>query len=173
MTILRIIGQVPIDKRELVILDRDGTLNYDSGYTYEINKLKFIDGVVETLSHKRFKNSIFAIASNQAGISKGIFTIEDSFSFTDELCRRLRLFNIEISAYAVCPHGDSPTTEEDCCTFRKPNPGMLNLLMKVFDIPNYSTIYFGNTDSDQLAAKAAGVFFIRVGTKFPRVEEFL
>ena len=172
MSILRIIGQVPIGKRELVILDRDGTLNYDSGYTYEINRMNIIDGVVETLSHERFENSIFAIASNQAGISKGIFTIEDSFSFTEELCRRLRLSDIEISAYVLCPHADSPTTEEDRCTFRKPNPGMLNLLMKVFEIPNYSTIYFGNADSDELAAEAAGVSFIRVGTKFPRVEEF-
>jgi D,D-heptose 1,7-bisphosphate phosphatase len=172
MSILKIRGLPPVGKNELVILDRDGTLNIDSGYTFKLNEMQLLKGVINTLSDKRFKNSIFAIASNQAGISKGIFSVDQSINFTEKLCQTLECAGIQISAFAFCPHDDYSDFGHAICEFRKPNSGMLISLINLFDVSKESTIFVGNSKSDETAALNVNVKFIRVHDNFPNIGEF-
>ncbi len=172
MSILKIRGLPPVGKNELVILDRDGTLNIDAGYTHQLSELFLVKGVIQTLSDDRFKNSIFAIASNQAGISKGFFSVDQSISFTEKLCETLEIAGIQVSAFALCPHEENSNSSHTICEFRKPNSGMLTLLMKIFGATKESTIFVGNSKSDEMAARNANVRFIRVHDHFPNIGEF-
>jgi D-glycero-D-manno-heptose 1,7-bisphosphate phosphatase len=172
MAILKVRGALPLVKDELVILDRDGTLNTDFGYSFQVSQLKLIEGVINTLTDERFSNSIFAIASNQAGISKGKFSIEQSIFFTEALCDLLSSYGVQIAAFAFCPHGDFLENTGEVCDYRKPNPGMLNLLMNLFGIQRESTVFVGNSSLDNSAAINAGIKFVHVGQTFPMVGEF-
>jgi len=172
MSILKVRGTLPTDKSELVILDRDGTLNVDSGYSFQLGELILIEGVLETLSDERFQHSIFAIASNQAGICKGKFSTDQSIMFTEKLCQLLAASNIHISAFIFCPHGEFMNRSNEACEYRKPNPGMLILLMKLFGIPKESTIFVGNSNADKYAALNAGIRFIPVREVFPKIGDF-
>ena len=172
MAILKVRGALPLLKDELVILDRDGTLNIDFGYSFQVSQLKLIEGVINTLTDERFDNSIFAIASNQAGVSKGKFSIEQSIFFTEALCDLLSSYGIQIAAFAFCPHGDSLENTREICEYRKPNPGLLNLLMNLFGIQKETTLFVGNSNLDYSAAINAGVKFVHVGQTFPMVGDF-
>jgi D-glycero-D-manno-heptose 1,7-bisphosphate phosphatase len=53
--------------KRAVFLDRDGTINEDVGDLYEIKKLQFISGAIESLILLQ-KNFLLFIITNQPGI---------------------------------------------------------------------------------------------------------
>ena len=56
-----------------VFLDRDGVLNEDNGYTYELSDLRMLDGVVEGLRKISSLGYKLIIVSNQSGIARGFY----------------------------------------------------------------------------------------------------
>ena len=54
-------------------LDRDGVINYDTGYVHKIKNFKFRPGVSKGLKYLKKKYYIFII-TNQSGIARGIIT---------------------------------------------------------------------------------------------------
>ena len=61
-----------------LFLDRDGTINHDTWYIKNPDDVILLKGVAENLrklkEHFGFK---IIVVSNQAGVSKGLMTIED------------------------------------------------------------------------------------------------
>ena len=55
------------------MFDRDGTLNYDNGYTHRVSDLKWKEGAIKLLKFLNDSNILVFVATNQAGIAKGIF----------------------------------------------------------------------------------------------------
>ena len=55
--------------RKHYIFDRDGTLNYDKGYTYRIQDFKFIKGTLKTLK-KLSKKILFIYCYKSSRNSK-------------------------------------------------------------------------------------------------------
>ena len=64
-------------KRSAVFLDRDGTINYDKGYTYKFTEFRFRPFVIKGLKYLSRRNFLIFIVTNQAGIAKGKFKITD------------------------------------------------------------------------------------------------
>ena len=60
-----------------LFLDRDGVINYDSGYVHNINEFRFIEGIFSLLKEAISKNYIIIIITNQAGIGRGYYTEKD------------------------------------------------------------------------------------------------
>ncbi len=42
---------IKTEKKKIIFLDRDGVINHDHGYVYEIEKFHFIDGVFEACKY--------------------------------------------------------------------------------------------------------------------------
>ena len=59
-------------KKTGIFLDRDGTLNYDKGYTYQIEYFKLLPKVIDGL--KKLKDFNLFIITNQSGIGRGYYT---------------------------------------------------------------------------------------------------
>jgi D-glycero-D-manno-heptose 1,7-bisphosphate phosphatase len=78
-------------KRPAVFFDRDGVLNEDSGYVFEISKLKWIDGAREAVKAANGAGYFVFVVTNQSGVAKGIYEESDVEIFhramTDELAR--------------------------------------------------------------------------------------
>ena len=60
-------------RKSAVFLDRDGTINYDKGYTYKFSQFKFRPYVLKGLKYLSKKKYLIFIVTNQAGIAKGKF----------------------------------------------------------------------------------------------------
>ena len=60
-----------------LFLDRDGVINEDHGYVFQIKDFVFISGIFELIKKAyQLEMKIFVI-TNQAGIGRGLYTEED------------------------------------------------------------------------------------------------
>ena len=76
------------------------------------------------------------VVTNQSGIARGYFTEHDLERMHDKLRQMLRVWGVELSAIAYCPHhvdGAVPHLAIPC-SCRKPQPGMLLEIAAARDI---------------------------------------
>lgn len=132
----------------LAIFDRDGILNADDGYTYDKNKLKLTSGAVETFTFLANRSIEIAVATNQSGISRKLYTRRQMEDFNFKLWNELRSrTGVSFTLLAACPH--SP---DFGCSCRKPKSGLLEAIIKFYKIPKKRVAFFG----DQLTDYEAG-----------------
>ena len=86
-----------------VFLDRDGTINYDKGYTYKFSQLKFRPYVLRGLKYLNKRKYLIFIVTNQAGIAKGKFELADLLKLNKQLLNYLSKKNIFINEIQFCP----------------------------------------------------------------------
>ena len=131
-------------------MDRDGTINVDKGYTYKVEDLIFIDGAIEFIKCANDLGYLTIVVSNQAGIARGYYTIEDAVRFNDYMNIELSKYRARIDKFYICPHHTEGTVEglNITCECRKPKTGMLDKAVADFNISLDSSFMFGNKKSD-------------------------
>ena len=144
--------------------DRDGTINVDTGYLYEPEKLVFVPGVPELIRRCNEEGYLVIVVTNQSGIARGLFTESQMRALHEVINRRLKSeYGAQIDAFYFCPHLPEITGECDC---RKPKPGLFLRAMRDFDIDPAQSVSFGDSERDEEATRAAGIpKFVYVGTK--------
>lgn len=138
----------------LVLVDRDNTLIYDSGYFHNENEVTFIPSTVEALKRLTGKSVPIMLVSNQAGIGLKKFTFDDAISVNRRIHTDMKGVGINISGAVFCPH-----TQHENCDFRKPNTGMIDFCRRLSGLTNDRMYFLGDKESDRLAATKAGVTF--------------
>lgn len=142
---------------KLAIFDRDGTINVDTGHLFEPDKLALIPETVAILrACASDPDCKVVVVTNQAGIAKGLYSVEHMRELHRELDARLAALGCRIDAYYFCPHHPDYTGE---CPCRKPAPGMLLAALRDFDANPQDCIMYGDKKTDRLAAEAAGIRF--------------
>ncbi len=140
---------------KIVILDRDGVLNIDTGHPYKIEEMVLTNYSYSLMPLLRDLNAFVVVCTNQSGIGRRIFSKFQMEDFNLNLMAELNsTFSYQMHSLMACPH-----TPNDECFCRKPKPGMLNLISKKYQTPLSNFIFIGNSESDFLAAKAAGIAF--------------
>lgn len=91
-------------KIKAVFLDRDGTINVDYGYVYQKDKLKFISGVLEGLKKLQDAGFKLFIVTNQSGIARGYYSVEQMNEFHEYMTEKLKVEGIVIEKIYYCPH---------------------------------------------------------------------
>jgi histidinol-phosphate phosphatase family protein len=134
-----------------VLLDRDGTLTRDAGYTHRIADYALLPGVVEGLRRLAAAGFRFAIATNQSGIGRGIFSEADYQAFQCHLTEDLGSRGIRIEASFHCPH-----RPEAGCACRKPAPGLFFAARDALRLDLGACWAIGDQPRDVEAALAAG-----------------
>ena len=142
-------------KVNAAFFDRDGTININYGHVYEKEKLEFVQGVPEIIKEYNDKGQMVIVVTNQAGIAKGIYTIEQMNRFNKYLNQELMSrYGAHIDAFYYCPHHPDYTGDCDC---RKPKPGMFIKAAKEYNIDLTESIMYGDKESDREAATSAGI----------------
>lgn len=136
----------------LLILDRDSTLIVDHGYTWKARDLEFIPGALESLKFAQDNDVTVAIATNQSGLGRGFFSLQQYESFTNQLVEKVLLHGGKISFIATCPH-----IPEDLCSCRKPQPGLITIILAKFGKVPSEVLLLGNSETDTIAGESAGV----------------
>ena len=146
-------------KRPAVFFDRDGVLNEDSGYVFEISKLKWIDGAREAIKIANDAGYFVFVITNQSGVARGLYEeiqIEELHRWmADDLLK----IGAHIDAFEYCPYHPDALIDRyrQVSQRRKPAPGMINDLLDRFPVDVSRSILIGDKPSDLEAARAAGV----------------
>lgn len=137
---------------KLVILDRDGVINFDSpDYIKSVAEWQPIPGSLEAIGRLCQAGYRVCIASNQSGIGRGLFDYDVLSAIHAELQKRLVAFGGRIEAFAFAPEHPDDASER-----RKPNPGMLTELARRRGTQLEGVWMIGDSSGDLLAAEAAG-----------------
>jgi D-glycero-D-manno-heptose 1,7-bisphosphate phosphatase len=136
----------------LIILDRDGVINYDSEeFIKSEDEWQPIPGSLEAIAALTKAGFTLAIASNQSGIARGLFDQRTLDAMHAKMLGLIAETGGHISRIVICPHGP-----DDGCECRKPKPGMLEQLARHFDTSLAGVPVIGDALRDLEAAAAVG-----------------
>ncbi len=140
-----------------VFLDRDGTINHDTGYLKNPEDVIILNGVTEGI--RKLKQDFgfkIVVISNQAGVAKGLMTIEDVENVNCKIDLLLRQDGAEIDKYYYCPyHPDFSSKEESKC--RKPSPLMIYKAVEELDLDLSRSYMIGDREADVLCGFNANI----------------
>src|SRR5215831_13192028 len=150
----------------MVFLDRDGTINVDTHFPYQVEMLEFVPKALQGLRLLTALPVDIAVVSNQAGIALGIFTKEQMSQFNSALRLKVESAKGRIDAFYFCPHLEQKHLPPgiSACECSKPSPGMLFEAAKDFDLDLSKSFLVGDKSSDIEAGKSAGCITILVRT---------
>lgn len=144
--------------KKAVFVDRDGTLNYDNGYTHKIADLKIYEDMIPILKDYYDRGYIIIVITNQSGIHRGYYNVEDMNAFNTRLGEIFIRHGIKIEDFFYCPH-----TPEEACGCRKPETGLIEMAAEKYNIDIKSSIVIGDNDNtDGKIASKLGIKFIKV-----------
>jgi D-glycero-D-manno-heptose 1,7-bisphosphate phosphatase len=146
-------------KRPAVFFDRDGVLNEDSGYVFEISKLRWIDGAREAVKAANDAGYFVFVVTNQSGVARGFYEEAHVEALHRVMIDDLAKIGARIDAFEYCPYHPEAVIERyrRVSHRRKPAPGMINDLLKRFPVDISRSILIGDKPSDLEAARAAGI----------------
>src|SRR5438094_4802438 len=140
-----------------IFIDRDGTIMRDADYCSDPREVKIFPRVAEALRRLKSKGFKLIIITNQSGIGRGFFTVEQYRAVEAEVLRQLGDGLIDASYF--CP--DVPGQHSSC---RKPAPGMILQAAREHRIDLARSIFIGDKEIDAECGRNAGVRTIRVQT---------
>jgi D-glycero-D-manno-heptose 1,7-bisphosphate phosphatase len=138
---------------KIIILDRDGVINYDSDkYVKNVDEWEVIPESLEAIANLTHAGYKVVVCTNQSGIGRGLYNLEQLNEMHAKMHRLVEQAGGKIVAIFFCPH-----TPEDNCDCRKPKPKMILDICERFNIDNISNVMMvGDSNRDLDAIYAAG-----------------
>jgi D-glycero-D-manno-heptose 1,7-bisphosphate phosphatase len=140
-----------------VFIDRDGTIMEDCDYCSDPNDVRIFPSVPEALRRLKSRGFKLIVITNQSGIGRELFTLDQYHAVEAEVLRQLGDGLVDATYY--CP--DAPGHDSDC---RKPAPGMVIKATQDHQIDLSRSFLIGDNEIDVECAHNAGVRAIRVRT---------
>ena len=135
---------------KLVVLDRDGVINYDSAeFIKKPAEWKPIPGSLEAIARLNQDGYRVVVATNQSGIGRGRLDMAALNAIHDKMHKALALAGGRIDAVFYCPHA-----QEANCGCRKPKPGLLEDIAHRFNTELAGVPCIGDSLRDLQAAAA-------------------
>ena len=129
--------------KKAIFLDRDGIINVDYGYVYKIEDFEFMPNIIELLNFFQNNHYKLFIVTNQSGIGRGYYTLNDFKKLTAWMIKILKKQSIIIEEVQFCPHAP-----EIKCKCRKPKTGMIEALVNTHHIDLEKSWMIGDKQSD-------------------------
>ena len=139
--------------RRAIFLDRDGTLNKDSGYVCRKEDWVWLPGTIQALRRFQAAGYLLVVVSNQSGLARGLYTRDDLAALEAWVNTQLAAQNVTIDAWYYCPHLPEITGP---CSCRKPEPGLLLQAARELGIDLAHSWMIGDSLRDVEAGRAAG-----------------
>lgn len=144
-------------KSPAVFVDRDGTLIHDADYCSDPKQVKVFDGVSEALRRLKQHGYKVLVITNQSGIGRGFFTVEQYRAVEAEVVRQIGAGLVDANYF--CPDVPGQPSKR-----RKPAPGMVLQAAREHNIDLTGSFLIGDKETDAECAHNAGVRAIRVRT---------
>lgn len=139
-------------KPALIILDRDGVINFDSSdYIKSPEEWIPIPGSLEAMAQLSQAGYLVHVATNQSGIARHYYNLAMLECIHQKMHQAVQALGGKIDFIAFCPHGP-----DDQCFCRKPQPGLMLQCLKQAQVLPEQTLTIGDSQRDLDAAKTAG-----------------
>jgi len=137
---------------KLIILDRDGVINYDSAqFIKSPEEWKPLPGSLEAIARLNQEGYRVVVATNQSGVGRGLFDMPTLNAIHDKMHKACALVGARIDAVFFCPH-----TAESHCLCRKPKAGMLEEIAERYNMSLTGVPAVGDSLRDLQSAVTMG-----------------
>jgi len=136
--------------RKVVFIDRDAVISQypgDKRYVCHEREFKLIPGSIEGMRKLYEKDFTLIVISNQAGVAKGLYTLQDLEKMNKKLLRELRKSGAKVAGIYYCTHHP-----DDNCECRKPKTGLLAQALKELNLKPAISFFIGDSFKDMQAA---------------------
>jgi D-glycero-D-manno-heptose 1,7-bisphosphate phosphatase len=142
-----------------LILDRDGVLVDFVDYLHQADRTRLAEGSADLISRMKAAGVAVGVVTNQAGIARSLYQWSHYFAVEEEIDRQLSAAGAALDGIVACPF--HPDFTQGWCDqhsyWRKPGPGMIELLLDRLKIDRRRCWLIGDHISDIKAANAAGL----------------
>ncbi len=139
---------------KIAFLDRDGVINEypgDAEYVNNHREFKFIPGSAEGIAKLNRCGFKVYVISNQAGVSKGLYSQNDLELINKKMINQLAAQKASVSGIYYCIHHP-----HDNCNCRKPRTMLLERALSGLDANSCKTFFIGDSFLDMNAARNFG-----------------
>ena len=137
---------------KLVILDRDGVINYDSAeFIKKPEEWNPIPGSLEAIARLNQNGYRVVLATNQSGVGRGLLDMATLNAINDKMHKALAHVGGRLDAVFYCPHAQDAN-----CSCRKPKPGLLEDIASRFNVDLAGVPCVGDALRDLQAAAQVG-----------------
>jgi D-glycero-D-manno-heptose 1,7-bisphosphate phosphatase len=135
-----------------LFLDRDGTLNFDRHYVSDPAGIELIPGVADALRSARALGLRLFLHTNQSGIARGLFQLEDVARCNARLEELLGLPRPVFDAICVALEGP-----DDPQVYRKPSSRFIRECVARHHLDPTRCWMVGDRESDLESGRLAGI----------------
>ena len=146
-------------RRRALFLDRDGVVNVDHGHVGSRQRFQWTDGALEAIRHACASGWHVFVVTNQSGVARGYYDEAAVVALLDWIADEARRHGGTIDDSRYCPfHPDATLPAYRALSdWRKPGPGMLNDLIRAWELSPERCVLIGDQPTDLSAAAAAGI----------------
>lgn len=112
--------QVAASMNAAVFLDRDGTLIEDKDYLHKPEEVRIFPGTISALKNLQDAGFLLVMVTNQSGVGRGYFTLQDVEIVHQHLCAQFGLEGVKFSKIYIAPEAPGVPSRG-----RKPSPQFL------------------------------------------------
>ena len=137
---------------KLVILDRDGVINFDSAqFIKSPDEWKPIPGSLEAIARLKQNGYRIVVATNQSGVGRGLFDMDTLNQIHAKMHKSVAAAGGQIDAIFYCPHA-----ADSKCDCRKPKPGMFKRISETLNTDLTGVPAIGDSLRDLQASAVLG-----------------
>lgn len=153
--------------KKAVFFDRDGVINKDLGYVYKQEDFIFSEGIFDALRFCKEQGFLLFVVTNQSGIGRGYYTLEDFRTITAYMQKELKTrLGFGFDSVYFCPHDP----KEDCIC-RKPKPGMIAQAKKDYELRLGDCFIIGDKITDMQAGESGEIKHKILIGKLPKEDQ--
>lgn len=150
--------RAPKPGRRAVFLDRDGTLVRDTGYLARPQDVELLPGAADALANLRSLGFLSIVVSNQSGVGRGYFTVDQLQAVHRRLIELLAEVRVTLDCAYYCPH--DPDRE---CPCRKPRVASFAAAATRFGLSLEDCVVVGDKSNDIFAGRTIGAHVVMLG----------
>lgn len=141
-------------KVKAIFLDRDGVINRypgDRNYVTSLKEFRLLRSSLTAIRKLFLKGFEIYVISNQAGVSKGIYSEKVLREITKYMLKTIEKNGAKIKKVLYCTH-----LQEDNCACRKPKDGLLKKAVRGKRLDLKNSYFIGDSLMDIKAGKSFG-----------------